>query len=159
MKKTNAMRILDSNKVKYDIVEYSIDGGISGVEVASSLGEPVECVYKTLVTVSKNEHYVFVIPVARELDLKKAACISGEKKIEMLHSRDLLKTTGYIHGGCSPIGMKKQFKTYIDKTAEDREYIYVSGGKIGVQVKLKPADLMKLIDAKFEDLTKEDENV
>lgn len=158
MKKTNAMRILDSKKIKYEIVEYSPDGGISGVEVANTLNEDVELVYKTLVTESKNDYYVFVIPVAKELDLKKAATISNQKKIEMIHQRDLLPLTGYIHGGCSPIGMKKQFKTFIDESAEKLDYFYISGGKIGMQIKITPIEVIKLINAEFANLVKDEDN-
>lgn len=154
MKKTNAMRLLDADNINYEIKEYSKDNGISGVDVAKTLNEDPELVFKTLVTQSKDENYVFVIPVAEELDLKKAAKVSSEKKIEMLAQKDLLKKTGYIHGGCSPIGMKKLFKTFIDESAQNREYIYVSGGKIGMQVKINPLDLVNLINGSFEDLTK-----
>lgn len=154
MKKTNAMRLLDADNINYEIKEYSKDNGISGVDVAKTLNEDPELVFKTLVTQSKDENYVFVIPVAEELDLKKAAKVSSEKKIEMLAQKDLLKKTGYIHGGCSPIGMKKLFKTFIDESAQNRDYIYVSGGKIGMQVKINPLDLVNLINGSFEDLTK-----
>lgn len=154
MKKTNAMRILDSKKIKYEIIEYSKEDGISGVEVAKTLNEDPNRVYKTLVTFGKNDNYVFVIPSPNELDLKKAANASGEKKIEMLPQKDLLPKTGYIHGGCSPVGMKKQFKTFIDDSAEGKEYIYVSGGKVGMQVKLNPDDLAELIDAEFVNVVK-----
>lgn len=154
LKKTNAMRLLDADNINYEIKEYSKDNGISGVDVAKTLNEDPELVFKTLVTQSKDENYVFVIPVAEELDLKKAAKVSSEKKIEMLAQKDLLKKTGYIHGGCSPIGMKKLFKTFIDESAQNREYIYVSGGKIGMQVKINPLDLVNLINGSFEDLTK-----
>lgn len=154
MKKTNAMRLLDADNIKYETKEYSKDDGISGVDVANTLNEDPSTVFKTLVTQSKDENYVFVIPAPNELDLKKAAKVSSEKKIEMLPQKDLLKKTGYIHGGCSPIGMKKLFKTFIDESAKDREYIYISGGKIGMQIKINPVDLVNLIDASFEDLTK-----
>lgn len=155
MKKTNAMRILDLNSVNYAIIEYDKDNGISGVEVANTLNEPVDRVYKTLVTMSKSNYYVFVIPVAEELDLKKAAKVSDEKKIDMLPQKDLLKLTGYVHGGCSPIGMKKEFKTFINLSAKDLDYFYVSGGKIGMQIKLVPSELANLIKAEFKDLIKE----
>lgn len=154
MKKTNAMRLLDSNKIKYEIKEYSKEDGISGVEVANTLNEDPMTVYKTLVTESKNNNHVFVVPAPLELDLKKAANVSKEKKIEMLPQKDLLPKTGYIHGGCSPLGMKKQFDTYIDESAKDREYIYVSGGKVGMQIKINPVELANLINAKFSDITK-----
>lgn len=155
MKKTNAMRILDSSKLEYEIKEYSEKDGISGLEVANNLNEDPNTVFKTLVTYGKDENYVFAVPVVSELDLKKAAVSSKEKKIEMLPQKELFKKTGYVHGGCSPIGMKKQFQTFIDKSALDREYIYISGGKICMQIKIKPQELAELIDAKFVDITKE----
>lgn len=154
MKKTNAMRYLDLNKIDYEIKEYSKDDGISGVEVAKTLNEDPSSVFKTLVTKSKDDNYVFVIPAPKELDLKKAANVSKEKKIEMLAQKDLLPKTGYVHGGCSPVGMKKEFTTYIDESAENREYIYISGGKIGMQIKISPRELSNLINAEFKDLTK-----
>ena len=104
----------------------------------------------------KNDNYVFVVPSLKELDLKSAAKVSGEKKIDMIPQRELLSKTGYIHGGCSPIGMKKQFKTYIDKSALDFDYIFVSGGKVGMQVKVNPKDLAELVDAKFCEIAKGD---
>lgn len=155
MKKTNAMRILDSSKLEYEIKEYLEKDGISGLEVANNLNEDPNTVFKTLVTYGKDENYVFAVPVVSELDLKKAAVSSKEKKIEMLPQKELFKKTGYVHGGCSPIGMKKQFQTFIDKSALDREYIYISGGKICMQIKIKPQELAELIDAKFVDITKE----
>lgn len=155
MKKTNAMRILDSSKLEYEIKEYLEKDGISGLEVANNLNEDPNTVFKTLVTYGKDENYVFAVPVVSELDLKKAAVSSKEKKIEMLPQKELFKKTGYVHGGCSPIGMKKQFQTFIDKSALDREYIYISGGKIGMQIKIKSQELAELIDAKFVDITKE----
>ncbi|RVU54825.1 Cys-tRNA(Pro) deacylase [Anaerosphaera multitolerans] len=156
MKKTNAMRILENKGIDYEIIEYSPKGGISGVEVAATLKEDENLVFKTLVTQSKDDHYVFVVPVARELDLKKAAASSKEKKIEMIPQRELLGLTGYVHGGCSPVGMKKQFKTFIDLSAKDLNYFYISGGKIGMQIKISPLDLKSLIDAEFYDLVKDD---
>lgn len=156
MKKTNAMRILDSKKIKYSKIEYDTSKGISGVDVALSSGEDPEYVFKTLVTYSnKKEYFVFVIPSIYELDLKKAAIVSNSKKIDMLAQKDLLPLTGYIHGGCSPIGMKKLFKTFIHESAKDKEYIFVSGGMIGLQIKINPNDLISLIEAKYDDLIKE----
>lgn len=153
MKKTNAMRILDSKKISYDEIEYDTSKGISGVDVAISTGENPQNVYKTLVTISnKKEYFVFIIPVVNELDLKKAASASNSKKIEMLLQRDLLGLTGYVHGGCSPIGMKKLFKTFIDESAKDKEYIFVSGGKIGVQIKINPQDLINIVKAEYVDI-------
>lgn len=155
MKKTNAMRILDSKKIQYEEINYDTKGGISGIDVAIKTGENPEYVFKTLVTYSKEkENYVFVIPSLNELDLKKAANITNSKKIDMLSKKDLLPLTGYIHGGCSPIGMKKLFKTFIHESAKDKEYIYVSGGKIGIQLKINPNDLLKITNAKYEDLVK-----
>ena len=122
--------------------------------MAKKLGEDENLVYKTLVTTGKNSNYVFVVPVNKELDLKKAATSVDEKKIEMLHLKDLLKTTGYVRGGCSPVGMKKLFPTVIDISASDKDFIYVSGGKIGVQLRIDPDDLISLINAKYEDIKK-----
>lgn len=122
--------------------------------MAKKLGEDENLVYKTLVTTGKNSNYVFVVPVNKELDLKKAATSVDEKKIEMLHLKDLLKTTGYVRGGCSPVGMKKLFPTVIDISASDKDFIYVSGGKIGVQLKIDPNDLISLINGKYEDIKK-----
>ncbi len=153
MKKTNAIRILESKKIKYEEIEYDASKGISGVDVAISTGENPQNVYKTLVTISnKKEYFVFIIPVVNELDLKKAASASNSKKIEMLLQRDLLGLTGYVHGGCSPIGMKKLFKTFIDESAKDKEYIFVSGGKIGVQIKINPQDLINIVKAEYVDI-------
>lgn len=155
MKKTNALRFLDQNKVDYEIVEYDPKDGVSGLDVARKTGEDPENVYKTLVTVTKDkEHFVFVIPVLNELDLKKAATELNIKKIDMLPQKDLLPLTGYVHGGCSPIGMKKEFPTYIDKSASGKEYIYVSAGRIGMQVKINPDNLVNLIKASYKDLAK-----
>lgn len=151
--KTNAMRLLDQAKIEYK--EYYIENaeGLSGKEVAEKNGEPVDQVYKTLVTVGKSkEHYVFIIPVEDELDLKKAANAVGEKNIEMIKSRELLPLTGYIHGGCSPIGMKKFFRTTIDETAELFDTIFVSGGAVGLQVELDPNDLERIIKIEYKDL-------
>lgn len=152
--KTNAMRILDANKVSYEVITYeSNDGKIDGVSVAHKIGVDASHVFKTLVAQgTSKELYVFVIPVAEELNLKEAAIISGEKKVEMIHVNDIMKYTGYIRGGCSPIGMKKLYKTFIHKDAEVLERICVSGGKKGLQVKLSPQDLKESINAVFEDL-------
>jgi len=156
MKKTNAMRILESENIDFKIIEYSKNNGISGIDVAEKLGEDKDKVFKTLVTESKDgENYVFVVPVSSELDLKKAAKASNSKKIEMIHQKDLLPLTGYVHGGCSPVGMKKSFKTFIDSSAENLDYFYVSGGKVGMQIKLNPKELANLIDANFYDIKKE----
>ena len=154
--KTNVMRLLEQATVDYKHYCYADTEAISGVEVAAALGQDVNRVFKTLVTVGKSgEHYVFVIPVAEELDLKKAAKAVGEKSVEMIKSKELLPLTGYIHGGCSPIGMKKQFKTVIDKSATNFETFIFSGGKIGYQVEVTLDDLKKVIDYGLEDITTE----
>lgn len=146
MEKTNVMRILEQKKIKYTGYDYSSTGAVSGVEIASALGENPERVFKTLVTVGKSKrNFVFMIPVAEELDLKKAAKTVGEKSIEMIKSKELLPLTGYIHGGCSPIGMKKFFETTIHHTATDFDTIFFSAGKIGYQVEVSLADLQKVI--------------
>ncbi len=152
--KTNAIRALEQKKIAFKFHDYSSNGAISGVEVAAAIGENVEKVFKTLVTVGKTgAHYVFVIPAAEELDLKKAAKAAGEKNIEMVKSKELLPLTGYIHGGCSPVGMKKLFPTFIDDSAKEKQSIIVSGGKIGFQVELNPSDLKKLVPFTFVSLT------
>lgn len=155
MKKTNAMRLIEAAGVDYEEFEYDASLGISGVDVAHTLNEDERMVFKTLVTeTNKGEHFVFIVPVAMELDLKKAAKAAGTKKVDMLKQRDLLPLTGYVHGGCSPIGMKTKLKMFIDASAMDKEYIYVSGGKIGLQIKLSPEDLVKLTDATAIDIVK-----
>lgn len=152
--KTNVMRILEQKRIKYKGYTYECTEALSGTEVASALNENPDHVFKTLVTVGKsNVHYVFMIPVAKELNLKKAAAAAGEKNIEMIKSKDLLPLTGYIHGGCSPIGMKKQFKTVIDESAENFETIIFSGGKIGYQVELTLQDLKSVVDFDLKSLT------
>ncbi|AET60919.1 Cys-tRNA(Pro) deacylase [Paenibacillus terrae] len=151
--KTNAMRILDGQNVNYKILSYDHqDGKIDGMNVAEKIGKSPEAVFKTLVAHSKQLLFVFVIPVHKELDLKKAAKSAGEKKIEMLPVKELQKHTGYIRGGCSPIGMKKLYPTFIDQPAVELETIVVSAGKIGTQLELSPQDLVQLIDAQFADL-------
>ena len=151
--KTNAMRQLDRKKAAYTV--HSYDGGaLSGTEVASALGKDPERCFKTLVTVGKTGgHYVFMIPVAAELDLRKAASAAGEKSVAMLPQKELLPLTGYIHGGCSPIGMKKHFPTYIDETAILYDEIGVSAGQRGAQVLLNPESLCDYVGAEFCDLT------
>lgn len=152
--KTNAARMLDSAGVKYELYEYEApDGFLDGVSVAEVTGMPVEMVFKTLVTVGNSgQHYVCDIPVAKELDLKKAARHFGEKKVEMIHARDITNVTGYIKGGCSPIGMKKSFPTALDISAEGLDEIVVSGGKVGLQVKLATTDLLTVTGAELADL-------
>lgn len=152
--KTNVMRILEQKRIKYKGYTYECTEALSGTEVAKALNENPDHVFKTLVTVGKsNVHYVFMIPVAKELNLKKAAAAAGEKNIEMIKSKDLLPLTGYVHGGCSPIGMKKQFKTVIDESAENFETIIFSGGKIGYQVELSLQDLKSVVDFDLKSLT------
>ena len=151
LNKTNVMRILDQKKIEYKIYHY--EDVISGMDVAETLGENPSQVFKTLVTVGHSkEHYVFLVPVNKELNLKKAANAVKEKSVEMIKSKELLPLTGYIHGGCSPIGMKKQFKTVIDISAKDFETIIFSGGKIGYQVEVNLNDLQKVIDFTLEDI-------
>jgi Cys-tRNA(Pro)/Cys-tRNA(Cys) deacylase len=154
MLKTNAMRILEAKGIKYSISEYEVDEDmLDAISVAKKIGAPPETVFKTLVTIGdKTGHTVFIIPGNCELNLKKAAHASGNKKIEMIKMKDLLPVTGYIRGGCSPIGMKKLFPTYIDETAQLYDEIYVSPGARGMQVRLPPLDLQNVIDGKFEDL-------
>ena len=156
MEKTNVMRLLESKKIQYNSYCYLDTGAINGIEVAEALKQNPDMVFKTLVTVSsKNINYVFVIPVCKELDLKKAAKAVGEKKIEMLKSNDLLPLTGYIHGGCSPIGMKKNFRTVFHTTANDYDRIIFSGGKVGYQVEVALKDLTKLIRYEVSDITED----
>ena len=151
--KTNVMRILDQKKVKYNSYNYLKTGAISGMEVAKALNENPNLTFKTLVTVSKtNNHYVFLVPVNKELDLKKAAKAVNEKNIEMVKSKELLSLTGYIHGGCSPVGMKKSFKTVIDSSARNYDKLIFSGGKIGYQVETTLDELKKVIGFDLKDV-------
>lgn len=144
--KTNVMRILERQKIAYNHYCYEGTGAVSGIEVAAALGEDADRVFKTLVMVSKSRrYYVFMIPVAAELNLKKAAAAVGEKDVEMLKQKDLLPLTGYVHGGCSPIGMKKQFPTVIHSSAENYATIIYSAGKVGYQVETSLAGLRKII--------------
>jgi len=153
MEKTNAMRILDKNKIEYKTYSYDSANAISGIEVAQALNQNPDLVFKTLVTVAKSkQHYVFMIPVAKELDLKKAANSVNEKSVEMLKSKDLLPTTGYIHGGCSPIGMKKVFTTVIDASAGNCPNIIFSAGKIGYQIDTTLSELRKVIKFTLSDI-------
>ena len=152
--KTNVMRVLDSKKVEYTSHCYADTPTTNGFEVAKILGQNPADVFKTLVTTSKSgTNYVFVIPVGEELDLKKAAKAAGEKSVEMLKSKELLPLTGYVHGGCSPIGIKKAFKTFIDISAESRDKIIFSAGKIGYQVEIRLSELSKVLEFSLEDLT------
>lgn len=151
MLKTNVMRILDKNKIEYKTYSYVDTDAVSGMEVASVLGQNPNQVFKTLVTVSNTKnYYIFVIPVNRELNFKKCAAVVGEKSIEMIHQKELLALTGYIHGGCSPIGMKKYFKTIIQETNFDE--IIFSAGKIGYQVQVHLCDLKKIVPYEFGDV-------
>ena len=153
---TNAMRLLKQANIPFDTSEYEVDeSDLSGVHAAEALGVEPDCVFKTLVARGgKGGLYVFVIPVAEELDLKKCAGAVGEKKVEMIHVKELLGLTGYIRGGCSPIGMKKKYPTYIDEIATLFDRIYVSAGMRGQQLILDPEDLRAYTDAAFVDLTK-----
>lgn len=154
--KTNAMRLLDSNKISYTTHSYeNKDGKIDGVAVAHKINKDVNQVFKTLVTQGHSkEFYVFVIPVAEELDMKKSSKVAGEKNIEMIHVKDINKITGYIRGGCSPLGMKKTFKTFIQEEAVLFDTIVFSGGKIGAQIEMNPNDLEKVIECSFVDIIK-----
>lgn len=155
VQKTNAMRELDKNKVEYNVYTYkSEDGKVDGLAVANKLGQDPKTVFKTLVAQGHSrELYVFVIPVEEELDLKKCAKAVGEKNVEMIHVKDINKYTGYIRGGCSPLAMKKEYKTVIDTSAEGLEKIIFSGGKIGLQIEANPKEVAKVIKAEFAELS------
>ena len=151
--KTNVMRILEQKKIRYNSYSYVSTQAISGMEVATALNQDPNCVFKTLVTVgTSRNNYVFLVPVNKELNLKKAAKSVNEKKVEMIKAKELLPLTGYIHGGCSPIGMKKQFKTVINITAQNFEKIIFSAGKIGYQVELSLNDLKKVVNVQIADI-------
>ncbi|MBP1743195.1 MAG: aminoacyl-tRNA deacylase [Firmicutes bacterium] len=154
--KTNAMRILEQKKIAYKMNTYdSGDGKIDGVSVAEKIGKDPSLVYKTLVCQGgSGSYYVFVIPVKEELDLKKSARAAGEKKVEMIPVKDIQKVTGYVRGGCSPVGMKKDYGTFVDAGADSLEDIIVSGGRIGTQIELKVEDLLKAAKAELQDLIK-----
>lgn len=154
IQKTNAMRILDSNRLSYEVLSYAHGTEpIAGLAVAKQLQEDPEQVFKTLVTVANTKEYiVFVIPVAYELHLKKCAKAAGVKSVEMIHVKDINKLTGYVRGGCSPIGMKKQFRTFVHESCTQLPAMMFSGGKIGVQIKMQPDDLLKLIHAETADI-------
>ena len=154
--KTNAMRILDRNKIKYEINLYECKEFIDAVDIADRLGQPYESSFKTLVTVGKSgEHYVFVLPIAMELDLKKAASVVGEKSLSMIAVKEITALTGYVRGGCTALGMKKAFRTVIDSSAKQFERIIISGGRIGAQIILAPDDLAKAANAEFADILAE----
>lgn len=151
--KTNVMRMLDAKKIDYDYHTYEPDATLTGEEIAGILGEDVSKVFKTLVTRAKSsEYYVFVVPVNAELDLKKAAKAAGEKSASMIKQKELLPLTGYVHGGCSPIGMKKPFKTFVHQTAKEYDRIFVSAGKVGYQIELSPTDLEKMVRIGYADI-------
>ncbi len=155
--KTNVMRVLDQKKIAYKSHAYEPDATMTGEEIAHILGEDVGKVYKTLVTQGKSgAYYVYVVPVAAELDLKKAAKVSGEKAISMIKQKELLPLTGYVHGGCSPVGMKKVFPTFIHETAPQFDTVYVSAGKVGYQIELSPSDLISVANCKVADIVVED---
>ncbi len=153
--KTNAIRLLDKQKIEYALIPYEVDeNDLSAVHVAQQLNESVDQVFKTLVLKGdKSGYFVCVIPGAKELNLKTAAKVSGNKNSDMIPMKDLLNVTGYIRGACSPIGMKKQYPTYIDKTVEEQSLIYVSAGKRGLQIQIKPQDLLQIVNFKIENLT------
>lgn len=151
--KTNVMRVLDAKKIPYVSHSYEADPTLTGNQIADILGEEADNVFKTLVTQGKTgTYYVFVVPVNKELDLKKAAKAAGEKSIAMIKQKDLLGLTGYVHGGCSPIGMKKNFATFVHETVEGHDKIYVSAGKVGFQIELSPSDLIKVANCKVVDI-------
>ena len=152
--KTNVMRVLDGKKIPYESHSYEPDATLTGEEIAGILGEDPDKVFKTLVTQGKSGvYYVFVVPVRAELDLKKAAKASGEKSISMIRQKELLPLTGYVHGGCSPIGMKKQFPTWVHETMTGYEKVFVSAGKVGFQIELSPTDLIAVTGCKTADIT------
>lgn len=151
--KTNAMRILDRNKIAYQTLHYECDAFIDGLHTAELTGAPVEQSFKTLVMQGKSrQYYVFVVPIADEVDLKAAAKCVGEKSLEMLPVKDITSVTGYVRGGCSPLGMKKQFPTILHKTAADFDQIYISGGRIGTTLILNPNDLKQIVSGEYADI-------
>ncbi len=151
--KTNVMRILDGKKIPYESHSYEPDATMSGEEIAGILGEDASKVFKTLVTQGKTgAYYVFVVPVVEELNLKKAAKAAGEKAISMIKQKELLPLTGYVHGGCSPVGMKKAFPTFIHETVKQSDKIFVSAGRVGFQIELSPEDLISLVGCKVADI-------
>ena len=154
--KTNAMRQLDNLKINYTATEYEVeDGHIDAESVAQKIGRLPDEVFKTLVTISPSrKYYIFVVPATKELDLKKCAAACGEKSVEMIHVKDINSVTGYIRGGCSPVGMKKSYPTFIDQSGQELPEITVSAGKIGMQISLKPEDLQKACGGKWADIAK-----
>lgn len=153
--KTNVMRILDSKNIKYEFFEYEQNPKLSGNDIAKMLNENPEATFKTLITQAKSkEYYAFLVPVNAELDLKKAASLVGEKNLEMIPQKDLLKVTGYVHGGCSPIGLKKDYQVSIDENCLNFDYIIFSGGRLGTQVKLKADDFIDFVKPKIGNIKK-----
>ena len=151
--KTNVMRLLESRKIPYTAHTYSPDPSLSGEDIARILGEDPAVVFKTLVTRGKTgAYYVFVIPVTSELDLKKAARAAGEKSVSMILQKELLPLTGYVHGGCSPVGMKKPFPTFVHQSVLEAEHVFVSAGKVGFQIEVSPGDLQPLVQFRTADL-------
>lgn len=151
--KTNAMRFLDKSKIEYTVQTYECDEFIDGIHTAEKLGQPLDETFKTLVAQGKSgSFYCFLIPVAMELDMKKAAKSVDEKSVELIHVKDITKITGYVRGGCTPIGMKKQFMTVVHETAAELPMFFISGGRIGTQIHLSPQELVKAIRGKFEDI-------
>lgn len=151
--KTNAMRILDRNKIHYTLNTYNCENFIDGKHIADMLGQDYNITFKTLVAIGKSkQYYVFAIPVAEELDLKQAAKEAGEKSIALVHVKDINKVTGYIRGGCTPVGMKKQFPTFVHESAKEFENIIISGGRLGTQIFLRPGDLLEVTGGKYADI-------
>ena len=151
--KTNVMRVLDAKKIAYDYHTYEEDPSLTGEEIAIRLGEDPDKVFKTLVTQGKTgNYYVFEVPVKEDLNLKKAARAAGEKSISMIKQKELLPLTGYVHGGCSPVGMKKQFPTYIHESARQYEKIFVSAGRVGMQIEIAREDLVKTVGCEYADI-------
>lgn len=151
--KTNAMRILDKNRIPYQVNTYECEEFIDGIHIADMLGQSYDQSFKTLVTVGKSgKHYVFAIPIDRELDLKKAARAVGEKSVEMIHVKDINQITGYIRGGCTPIGMKKNYVTVLHSSIRTLDEVIISGGRIGSQIQMKPDDLIRVTNARVEDI-------
>ena len=156
--KTNAMRMLDKHHIRYDMIQYECDEFIDGLHTAEKTGAPVEQSFKTLVAQGKSkQYYVFVVPIAEEVQLKQAAKVAGEKSVELIPVKEITKITGYVRGGCSPLGMKKQFPTVIHESAEAYPEIYVSGGRIGTSIKVEPQALAKVARAKFDDIIRKAE--
>ena len=152
--KTNAMRMLDKAKIPYEVIQYECDGFIDGLHTAEITGAPVEQSFKTLVMQGKSkQYYVFVLPIAEEVQLKTAAKVVGEKSVEMIPVKDITKVTGYVRGGCTPLGMKKQFPTVIHESARKFDKIYISGGRIGMTIVVNPLQLAELVRAEFADIT------